>query len=315
MVVLVAGCGSRQQSQYVTYESLAKILSEESTKKGVAESIIEAARIRAEVQDRITELSRQALTAKTVEERTKAVMAACELDVSSLKDTLLAIQKAVEISAENLANVNTCGYKRVRVVFKPGGRDVAIEPDFTRGPLQNTGRGLDVTILDSSSFFRVELPGGQTGFTRHGCFLRDVTNKIVDAEGRCLLPKLTVPPEAVNVVFQQNGAVEAVFGDGKANRQIGQIELASFRNPSGLRVEQWTTFRQTEASGPPKVGKPGEDGFGEIQSGFLESSNVEPWEELVRLWKLKAWFDGVSKVVTEVHPQPGASPTGSAGKR
>jgi flagellar basal-body rod protein FlgG len=233
-------------------------------------------------------------------------------------------QRNVDVTANNLANVNTAGFKRSRADFQdlfysrlkePGAQsatpglfipaglqvghgvaNVATTILFQQGTPQNTGRSLDVFILDQASLFQIELPNGQTAYTRDGSFQRDAAGNIVTVAGYRLIPPMTVPAEAIDVSIAPNGIVEAVFAD-QPNQQIGQIQLAFFNNPGGLRQLGGNLYVETESSGAPIQGNPGDNQFGVLQSGFLELSNVNAAEELINLIKAQRAFDMNSRTI------------------
>ena len=233
-------------------------------------------------------------------------------------------QRNVDVTANNLANVNTAGFKRSRADFQdlfysrfkePGAQsatsglfipagiqvghgvaNVATTLLFQQGTPQNTGRSLDVFIQDQTSMFQVQLPNGQIAYTRDGSFNRDAAGNIVTVAGYQLVPPMTVPAEAIDVSINPNGIVEAVFTN-QPNQQLGQIQLAFFNNPGGLRQTGGNLYVQTDSSGPPTLGNPGDNQFGVLQSGFLELSNVNAAEELINLIKAQRAFDMNSRTI------------------
>jgi flagellar basal-body rod protein FlgG len=301
VALAAAGCGNRDRD-YVTRKELEAALGPRTDLDGVG-ALKEIRRIRAEMQASIEELIKRALTAKTLEERTRALMAANELDVSGLKDTLMAIQKAVDVYAEDLANLGTPGYKRRRVIIRDGGRQVTIERDFAFGRAENTGRSLDVCIMDSRSLFTIQMPDGTIGYTRDGCFDCDAAGNIVTSQGYKLLPGFVVPQDAVDLSIDPDGQVEAVFGNGPG-QILGQIQLATFNNLGGLEPTKGTLFKATKASGPEICGTPGGGQFGELHSGFIESSNVSVAETLIATMRLHRWFEAIGRVIDDSRREP-----------
>ena len=296
-LAVICGC---HDSRYVAHEELAGALGS-SIDRDPAGAVAEATRLRAEMQRQIDELCKRALTARTIEEKAKALLAAGELDLSGLNGTLLAIQRAVDFAAEDLANVNTAGYKRRRVLFKPGGQDLVMEMDVSRGPLQKTHRSLDLAIEDGHGFFRVGVTG-QVHYTRAGCFRMNADGKLVDSDGDLLLPEITIPPEAVDVEVDADGSVSAVLAK-QSKQKLGRIQLATFRNPGALEPVRANLYKETSASGPPVVGSPASGQLGTIRSGFLECSNTNVPETLVTMMQMQRWFEAVSRVITDFYPE------------
>ena len=239
---------------------------------------------------------------------------------------LSAQQRNVDVTANNLANVNTAGFKRSRADFQdlfysrlrePGTQaatpglfvptgiqvgngvtNVGTTFTFSRGALQNTERPEDVSIQDDTSFFQVTASDGSTTlYTRDGNFHRDSAGNIVTATGLKLSPGLTVPADAVGFTFGADGTVWARMGIGQADQNIGQIQLAFFPNPAGLRALGGNLFGQTESSGAAVPGTPGQDQFGELQSGYLEMSNVDAARELINLIQAQRAFEMNSKSI------------------
>ncbi|HOX07220.1 MAG TPA: flagellar basal-body rod protein FlgG [Planctomycetota bacterium] len=238
---------------------------------------------------------------------------------------LSAQQRNVDVTANNLANVNTAGFKRSRADFQDlfysrlrepgmqaatpglfvptgiqvgnGVTNVATTISFVRGALQNTERPEDVSIQDDSSFFQVISANGETLYTRDGNFHRDSGGNIVTATGLKLSPGLTVPADAVGFTFAPDGTVWARMGANQADQNIGQIQLAFFPNPAGLRALGGNLFVQTESSGQAQQGTPGSDQFGELQSSFLEMSNVDAARELINLIQAQRAFEMNSRSI------------------
>ena len=217
-------------------------------------------------------------------------------------------QMMVDMIANNLANVNTTGFKRSQINFQdllyvtmkepgtevsagitsPGGveigsgvRVVSTTKVFTAGELQNTGRALDVAI-SGDGFFKVVMPNGDLRYTRDGSLQINATGQLVTANGYAVEPAITVPTDAVAVNIEKDGGVNVVDASGTQS-VVGTIQLVRFPNPSGLESEGDNLLSETEASGTATTGAAGENGFGTIQSGFLEKSNVQMVTELVNL--------------------------------
>jgi flagellar basal-body rod protein FlgG len=219
---------------------------------------------------------------------------------------MVAQQRLVDVIANNLANVNTPGFKRSRVNFEDvlyetvqasnvvnyaasqttapvqvgkGVRVSAIQRLQAQGGLEMTGRSLDLA-LDGDGFFQIQRPDGTTAYTRDGNFTLSDTGTLVTNNGHLLLPGITIPAEATSVQVSQSGIVSVAM-DGEVNpAEIGKIELARFLNPSGLQSIGENQYIETTASGEATAGSPQERGFARIVQGALESSNVEIVQEM-----------------------------------
>ncbi len=242
---------------------------------------------------------------------------------------LKALSTELDVLANNLANVNTVGFKQSRVNFEdlmyqhkkqPGvenatgtltpaglqvGLGVAIsntQYDFAQGSATITERSLDATIA-GDGFFKVILPndlGGGVGYTRAGNFFRNSNGDLVlgNSSGYLLEPGITIPGDVAEdaVSIGKDGTVS--YTDNAAQTtELGQIELATFVNKAGLKSVGGNVFIQTDASGPPIEGEPGTGGLGTIEQGFLEQSNVDPVKELVALIKTQRAFELNSQTI------------------
>jgi flagellar basal-body rod protein FlgG len=214
----------------------------------------------------------------------------------------------VDVIANNLANINTTGFKRSQIDFQdllyeklresgtevaaginsPGGLEIGSgvraagnSKVFTPGEFQNTGRKLDIAIR-GDGFLQVTLPNGDVRYTRDGALQVNADGQIVTTIGYPIQPPITVPTDAVSIDIGKDGGVNVTDTAGTIS-VVGTIELVRFPNPSGLSSEGDNLLAQTEASGTPTTGTAGENGFGSIQSGFLEKSNVQMVTELVNL--------------------------------
>jgi flagellar basal-body rod protein FlgG len=201
---------------------------------------------------------------------------------SSLSGLNTASRK-LQVSANNLANIQTPGFKSSRVNIvdsKSGDAQVAgTQRSTLQGPLVPTHNPLDVA-LQGSGFFQVGLSGGGTGFTRSGSFKVDATGWLVTANGNALFPEISIPGNAQNVSIGSDGRVTALING--QMQTVGQIQLARFSNPGGLSALGNNLFGVTASSGQPIVGNPGTNGLGSVQSGSLELSNVDITEEMVQ---------------------------------
>lgn len=216
-------------------------------------------------------------------------------------------QTIVDVIANNLANVNTTGFKRSRAAFEDvlyetlhgprvpnaatgevmgpiqlgrGTRLAAITRIHSQGAAEITGRPLDV-VVDGDGFFQVERADGSLAYTRDGSFTIADSGALVTNGGYHLLPGIAVPAEATNLTIAASGLVTAMIGGGGETVELGRLELARFMNPSGLLSLGENLFAETAASGQPMTGLPQEDGFGRVLQGMLEASNVEIVQEMV----------------------------------
>jgi len=221
---------------------------------------------------------------------------------------MTAQQMMVDMIANNLANINTTGFKRSQINFQdllyiemqPEGTEVASgikSPSgleigsgvrassnvkiFSLGELQNTGNPLDIAIA-GDGFLQVVMPNGDIKYTRDGALQINATGQLVTTNGYSIEPSISVPIDAASIRIEKDGGVNITDSSGTQS-VVGNIQLARFPNPSGLSSEGDNLFAQTEASGTPTTGTPGENGFGTIQSQFLEKSNVQMVTELVNL--------------------------------
>lgn len=235
---------------------------------------------------------------------------------------MTAQQTMVDVIANNLANVNTNGFKRSQVDFKdllytrlaepgrevaagfiaPGGIEigngtrVASTPKvFLQGEVSNTGRSLDVSI-QGDGFFQVTLPTGDLRYTRDGSFYKDPNGTLVTAAGYPLEPAITIPTDALKVEIGADGTVSTVGADGTTSA-VGTMQLARFPNPSGLRSEGNNLLAETESSGTATTGTAGDSGYGGLQAGFLEKSNVQMVTELVSLITAQRAYEINSKAI------------------
>ncbi len=224
--------------------------------------------------------------------------------------------------ANNLANVNTTGFKKSRGEFQDllyqtltapgsgttsttetplgiqiglGSKLVATNRVFSQGSLKQTDRPLDLAI-SGNGFFQVTLPNGTTAYTRDGSFTLDQTGQMVTSQGYVLDPVITIPQESLGVNVGADGTVSVDVGDTQP-QNVGQIQLVNFINPSGLKALGGNTYQATTASGDAQVGTPGSTGFGEIQSNFLEISNVNVAEEMINMIIGQRAFEATSRSV------------------
>ncbi len=233
-------------------------------------------------------------------------------------------QSGVDNIANNLANAGTTGYKRSNIVFHDllyqtvqaaglgeaagaaqpaslqvghGASAVASVRNFTQGDLKQTGNTLDMAI-NGQGFFQMRRPDGSMAYTRDGTFTLSGEGAIVDQTGLPLEPEFTIPPEAVDIHVSQDGMLKVRMQGETEYTEIGQIELAMFSNPGGLTPLGGNLFEQTEASGEPTTGAPGESGLGMLRQGYLETANVDVVQEMVNLISAQRAYEINSKMVT-----------------
>ncbi|WP_108812570.1 flagellar basal-body rod protein FlgG [Sphingorhabdus sp. Alg231-15] len=230
----------------------------------------------------------------------------------------------MRVIANNLANVNTTGFKRDRADFEtlayqnvvtPGAPSDAqnrfasglqlgtgvklsgIGKISTQGTLQNSENALDMAI-EGSGFFQVEMPDGTTGYTRAGNFNLTAEGNLVTSDGLPLIPAIQVPQGATSLTIGNNGTVTANLAGQADVSELGQIELANFTNPAGLLSAGNNILSETPASGPPQVGEAGTEGIGSIRQGALEQSNVNIVEELVNMIETQRAYEVNSKMIS-----------------
>ena len=232
----------------------------------------------------------------------------------------------MRVIANNLANVGTTGFKKDRANFATlayqdmrvagqrssgetayatglnVGTGVAVQSTsqiMTQGALDTTNNALDLA-LDGDGFFEVELPGGQLGYTRAGNFTRSAEGQIVTQQGYALQPGIVIPEGAGSISVSPDGIVSAVLPGEAEPAELGQIQVASFTNPGGLRAIGDNFLVETAASGAALVAPGGENGRGNIRQGMLEASNVNVVEELVDMIEAQRAYEINSKMVSAV---------------
>lgn len=242
------------------------------------------------------------------------------------KTGLDAQQTRISVISNNLANVNTNGFKKGRAVFEdllyqnfrqPGGqssqnstlpsglmlgtgvRTVATEKIFQQGSVIQTNNSLDVAI-SGDGFIQVLRPDGTISYTRDGALKMDAQGNLVTASGFQIQPTITIPEEATSVTIGADGVVTAQVPGSAIPTDLGTLDLVSFVNPAGLEAIGENLFVETAASGTPTVGTPGTDGLGTLVQNALESSNVNVAEELVNMIETQRAFEANSKAVDAV---------------
>ena len=240
------------------------------------------------------------------------------------KTGLEAQQAQMDVITNNIANVNTNGFKRSRAVFEdllyqtvrqPGApssqqtqfptglqfgtgvKPVATDRLHTQGNLTQTGNSKDIAI-DGKGFFQVQMPDGTVAYTRDGSFHTDNQGQLVTSSGYLLLPQITVPAEAQVLTVSRNGQVSVTVQGAAAAQELGTLQLASFINPAGLEAKGENLYYETGASGAPIVNEPGTNGLGQLSQGFVESANVNVVEEMVNMVQAQRAYELNSKAVT-----------------
>ncbi len=236
---------------------------------------------------------------------------------------MMAQQTQIDTTSNNIANVNTIGYKKQRAEFADlmyqtmeyagtatslntssptgievglGVRPTAITKEFTQGNFKETGNNLDMAIT-GNGFFQVELPDGTTAYTRNGAFKLDADGNIVNSDGYKLIPQIVVPSDTTAISIGTDGTVSVLQAGQTQMSQIGQIQLANFINPAGLHSLGNNNYINTSASGDAIVGTPGLNGIGEIREGFVEMSNVQLVEEMTDLITGQRAYEANSKAI------------------
>jgi len=233
-------------------------------------------------------------------------------------------EQNLEVIANNIANLNTTGFKRSRAEFTDliyqtervmgvssrgrdatvpegaqvglGVRTAAVRTLQIQGALTNTGNSLDLAI-NGRGWFQVTTPSGDTVYTRDGAFNTNATGQLVTADGYTVTPPLLIPQTATSVTVSQTGLVTATIPGQTAPQSLGQLTLANFINEAGLQALGNNLFQQTAASGQPQVGVPGDTAFGVLQQGYLEASNVDPVSEITNLIGAQRAYEMNSKVI------------------
>ena len=229
---------------------------------------------------------------------------------------MIAQQFNLDTIANNLANVNTTGFKHQRAEFEDlmyqtfkgsttdsaavqlglGSAFTASASDFSSGTLQPTSNPLDLAIT-GSGFFQVQKPDGSLAFTRDGSFKKDANGLLVTSDGYPIQPPITIPANATAVSISATGEVSALVAGQNEMQPIGQIQIAVFPNPAGLTRMGQNLYAAGGASGDPQVSNPGATGAGELKSGFLEGSNVQVVEEMVKMIMAQRSYEINSKAI------------------
>ncbi|GAK44735.1 flagellar basal body rod protein FlgG [Tepidicaulis marinus] len=238
---------------------------------------------------------------------------------------MMAQQLNVEVISNNIANMSTSGFKRQRAEFQdllyqnlrrvgsassdagtvvPAGVQVGLGVKTgsvyritTQGNLDNTEAPLDIAI-QGRGYFRVDLPNGETAYTRAGNFSRDPNGQIVTSDGYVVQPGITIPEDAIDITINAQGQVQATLQGETDPVIVGQFDLATFANAPGLDPIGDNYFVETAASGAPNIGAPGDQGYGTLLQKFLETSNVNAVSEISSLITAQRAYEMNAKVIT-----------------
>ncbi|CAJ0819392.1 MULTISPECIES: flagellar basal-body rod protein FlgG [Ralstonia] len=239
------------------------------------------------------------------------------------KTGIQAQESKLQTIANNLANVNTVGFKRDRAVFEDlfyrteqqpgaqvadnatapgvqlgnGTRLVGTQKVFTSGALQTTGQTHDVAIV-GNGFLQVEMANGEVGYTRAGQLRRNQEGRLTNGQGLPIVPSIDIPADVTGLTIGENGVVSVTTGANTTPTEIGQLQLANFLNPAGLLALGDNLYAETSASGPPNEGEPGRDGLGTLKQGALEGSNVTAVEEMVEMIAAQRTYEMNTKVLS-----------------
>jgi flagellar basal-body rod protein FlgG len=236
---------------------------------------------------------------------------------------MLAQQTQVDTIANNIANVNTSGFKKNRVSFRsllyatirePGSATTATQKSptglqigsgaevasslklFLQGDLEQTANPLDIGIR-GEGFFKINLGNGEFMYSRDGSFRRDGDGSIVTVDGFKLEPPIVLPQEATEIIIGQDGTVQVRVAGQSTLQNVGQVKLTRFANPAGLRAEGQNFFRESASSGVATEQTPGQSGAGFLQQGFLERSNVTVVDELISLIQAQRNYEVNSRTI------------------
>ena len=239
------------------------------------------------------------------------------------KTGMEAQQTQLDHISHNLANSATNGYKKSHAVFEDlmyqnlrqtgansteqttlptglqvglGTRAVATSRSFSQGNLQTTERSLDIAVR-GNGFFEIQMPDGTAGYTRDGSFQVNAQGQMVTNNGFPVQPGITIPANATSIAVGQDGVVSVVVPGQAAPQQVGQLQLTNFINPAGLEPKGQNLYTETAASGAPTTGTPGQESFGQLQQGAVETSNVNVVEELVGMIQTQRAYELNSKAI------------------
>jgi flagellar basal-body rod protein FlgG len=236
---------------------------------------------------------------------------------------MTAQQLNVDNIANNLANVNTTGFKKSKVEFQDimyqtlrksgvqaaigavtptaldigyGAKPIATTREYSVGTLQQTGNALDIAI-DGDGFLQVQQPDGSTAYTRDGSIKMTAEGRLATSDGFIITPEISIPEDSTSISIGFDGVVSVVQPGSNDATEVGQIELARFINPAGLSAMGHNLFKETPASGTPITGVPSEAGIGTINQGYLEMSNVDVVTEMVNMIVAQRAYEINSKAI------------------
>lgn len=233
-------------------------------------------------------------------------------------------QTQMDVTANNLANVNTNGFKRSRGIFEDllyqtlrqpgtqttqqtqlssglqvgaGAHLVSTARVFTQGNLQQTNDELSVAI-NGLGFFQIALSDGSLAYTRDGAFQRDSQGQLVTASGYIVQPPITIPADAISTQIGSDGTVTVNLQNNPTPQQVGSLQLTTFINPAGLVARGEELYMETQSSGTPTTNTPGTNGAGDLRQGYVETSNVNVVEELVNMIQNQRAYEINSKAIS-----------------
>lgn len=244
--------------------------------------------------------------------------------LSTAATGMQAQQLNIDVISNNIANMNTTGFKRQRAEFQdllyqniervganssnagtvvPSGiqvgvgvRTAGVYRISDQGALQNTGNQFDLAI-NGKGYFRIQLPDGDDAYTRAGSFQINQDGALVTPQGYPVQPAINIPDGAIDVLINEQGEISVKLDGQPAPAQLGQLDLAIFANEIGLEAIGSNMFLESQASGPPTISTPGEDGFGIVTQGFLENANVNAVSEITAMITAQRAYDLNSKVI------------------
>lgn len=237
---------------------------------------------------------------------------------------MMAEQTCIDVISNNLANVNTTGFKKVRAEFQDllsqtikspgaqisqgtsqpvgiqiglGTKTSATQMIFQEGALKQTGNTLDVAI-EGDGFFQVQMDDGTTAYTRDGSLKKDGNGQLTTTDGYIIQPQISIPSNATEISITPDGKISVKTSGSSTQTEVGTLQLAKFANPSGLSAIGKNLYTETGGSGVAIQGTAGQEGFGTIQQGFVEGSNVQVVDELISLIQAERAFEANSKIIT-----------------
>ncbi len=238
---------------------------------------------------------------------------------------MLAQQIHVDVISNNIANMTTTGFKRQRPEFQdlmyqniqrpgstssdvgtilPTGIQIGLGTKVNsiyrmhgQGSMKVTDNSLDLAI-NGEGYFMIDLPSGETAYTRAGSFALNDQGELVTAQGYTVQPGISIPSDAESITVNESGEIIVSIPNQVASQNVGQIQLATFLNPGGLEAVGDTLFLETDASGSATTGTPASDNFGTILQGTLESSNVNVVEEITNLISAQRAYEMNSKTIS-----------------